>query len=301
LLSVVAMDAAARSPTPTEGQLRDPVWVGSGRYELKELLGGGATSRVYAAHDHLQAREVAVKIALAHGPAPYRERIVHEGRLLRAVRHPALVEMIDGGLLDETRPYLVMRRVYGQPLSDVLRARGGRFAWQEAIPILIEVLDALGAVHGAGIVHRDVKPANVMMIRHDRVVVVDLGFALGAQAGPRLTPDGRVVGTPGFIAPEVLSGASDARPSADVYGVGVMAFLLLAGRMPYRGELAEILQQVFHGPPPDLAREVPELPSPLAAIVARAMARDASDRYRDAGLTARALREALAGLAAGEL
>ncbi|GAB4200324.1 MAG: hypothetical protein OHK0013_11290 [Sandaracinaceae bacterium] len=295
------MDAVVRSPTPTAGLFRDPAWVASGRYELKGLLGGGATSRVYAAYDHVQAREVAVKIALAHAPPQYRERIVREGRLLRAVRHAALVEMLDVGLLDDTRPYLVMRRVYGEPLSEALSARGGRLAWQEAIPILIGVLDALSVLHGAGIVHRDVKPANVMMVRHDRAVVVDLGFALGPQAGPRLTPDGRVVGTPGFIAPEVLTASADARPSADVYAVGVMAYLMLAGRMPYRGEIAAILQQVLTGPPPDLMREVPELPTSLAAVVTRAMARGATDRYRDAGLMARAFREALDRLAAGEL
>jgi serine/threonine-protein kinase len=173
--------------------------------------------------------------------------------------------------------------------------------WQEAVPLALDLLDALGAMHRSGVVHRDVKPANVLVTEHQGPVLVDLGFAQLEDAGPRLTPDGRVVGTPGFIPPEVLMGRRPAGPSADVYAMGVMMFQMLVGQLPFSGALSEMIVSIMSGPRPSLTALVPDLPPTIAAIVDRAMARDPRARFQDADGMAWTTREALGKLATEQL
>jgi serine/threonine-protein kinase len=127
-------------------------------------------------------------------------------------------------------------------------------------------------------------------------VLVDLGFAHLGDAGPRLTPDGRVVGTPGFIPPELLLGTSAVTPSADVYAMGVMLFQMLVGAPPFSGALSEMIQKIMTGPRPDVLAFVPDLPPAFASVVRLALSRDPKKRYADGDAMAAALRAALASL-----
>lgn len=255
----------------------DPRWV-TATLELGAYLGGGATSRVYEAHDHASGRTVALKIARADIDPRTRARLEREVIALRSVRHPGVVAVHDQGTLDDGRPYLVMERIHGRSLDQLLfAAPERRLPHTEASRIATAVLEALGALHEAGVVHRDVKPANVIVSDDGRPILVDLGFARLADGGPRLTPDGRVVGTPGFIPPEVLFGV-EAAPSADVYAMGVLLFEMIAGVPPFGGELSKMIVAIMKGPRPDLRATVPEVSPALAVLVSRALSKEASAR-----------------------
>jgi serine/threonine protein kinase len=274
----------------------DPRWIAPW-LEARAYLGGGATSRVYDGYDHRAAREVAIKVARAGLDARTLQRLQREVTALEAVHHDNVVGVLGHGLLEDGRPYVVMQRVWGEPLHDVLAKKPRlRMPWQDAVPLAIALLDALGAVHRAGIVHRDVKPANVLVSPHRGPILVDLGFAHLGDAGPRLTPDGRVVGTPGFIPPELLLGTSGVTPSADVYAMGVMLFQMLVGAAPFSGALSEMIQTIMTGPRPDVLAYVPDVPRAIATTVRLALSRDPTKRYADGDAMAAALRAALASL-----
>ena len=255
----------------------DPRWV-SPTLEVSAYLGGGATSRVYEGIDHAAQREVAIKIVRADVDKRTRARLDRELAALTAVRHPGVVAVYGQGVLPEGRPYLVMERIHGKPLHDVLAASPDRrLPHERAVALAIDLADALASLHEAGVVHRDVKPANVIVSDDRGPVLVDLGFARLSDGGPRLTPDGRVVGTPGFIPPEVLFGV-EAGPSADVYALGVLLFQMIAGQPPFEGELSKMIVAIMRGPRPDLRAHAPEISPALAALVSRTLSREDAAR-----------------------
>jgi eukaryotic-like serine/threonine-protein kinase len=260
------------------------------RYELGASLGTGGMSTVVAGHDRVLDRPVAIKLLGKYQQPDARARLLREARAAARLHHPNVVAVYDTGEHDG-QPFIVMELVRGRTLADELVARG-RLDLEEAVGIALGILDGLAVAHTAGIVHRDVKPGNVLLPDAGGVKLSDFGIAKALEdGGAGLTATGTVLGTPNYLAPELISGSS-AGPGSDVYSVGCVLFELLTGRPPYTGESAvSIAYAHVHQPVPDVTRERPEVPHDLAAVVATAMAKDPAERYPDAA----AMRTALLG------
>lgn len=268
-----------------------------GRYRLVRRLGAGGMGSVYLARHELIDREVAVKVlhaSLASRPHA-RERFLREALAASKVRHPGVVEIYDVAY-DDAHLYFVMELLHGRDLADVL-ADEGRLAWRRAGPILVEIADALAAAHAVGVVHRDVKPSNCLVVTgadgRPHVKVVDFGIAKllvddGASVDA-LTATGEVFGTLGYMAPEAAQGAGD-DPRSDVYAFGVMMFQLLTGRMPFEGTVLQVVSQhLMVAPPPPRSVE-PSVPPAVERIVLRALEKLPDDRFASMRQLAAALR-----------
>jgi eukaryotic-like serine/threonine-protein kinase len=269
-----------------ETVVTDPVvgLVLEGRYRLEEHLARGGMSTVYAATDLRLHRTVAVKVMaehLAHDPA-FIDRFTREARAAAMLSHPNVVSVSDQGS-DQGLVYLVMELIRGRTLRDLLQARG-RLTVGEAFAVLEPVLGGLTAAHRAGIVHRDVKPENVLISTDGQVKVADFGLARAAAGTGQTSHTGGVlIGTVAYLSPEQLErGRGDAR--SDVYAAGVMLFELLTGHPPYGGDsaLAVAYQHVHHDVPAPSV-EVPTLPWQVDELVSRATRRDPGARPLDAG------------------
>jgi eukaryotic-like serine/threonine-protein kinase len=270
------------------------------RYVLAEPLGSGGMARVVAATDRLLDRRVAVKLLradLADEPG-VRERLLREARAAASFSHPNAVAVFDVGEDDGT-PFIVMELIAGRTLADRLRAEGA-LPLAEALRIADEVLAALDAAHRRGLVHRDVKPANVLLPDDGGGArLADFGIAKGLrQATAGLTATGQVLGTPRYLSPEQASGRP-ATARSDLYAVGVLCYELLAGAAPFDGEhpLAIALAHRQDEPPPLGARR-PDAPAAVVAAVHRALAKDPRDRFADAAAMRAALADGAAGAAA---
>jgi eukaryotic-like serine/threonine-protein kinase len=275
-----------------------PELVLAGRYRLEHQLASGGQGQVWRAADEVLARPVAVKLLRSEhaGNPAFLERFRTEARCAAALPHPGIASVFDYGEIDEPTPaaYLVMELIEGVPLS-VLLAREGPLDAERTLDVITQAALALGSAHEAGIVHRDVKPGN-LLIRHDGVVkVTDFGIARGAGEASQ-TETGLVVGTVAYLSPEQVVGFA-ATPASDVYALGVVAYECLAGRRPFSGEhpVALALAHHRHRPPP-LAAHVPE---PVRALVERAMAKDPAARPPNAGALAQEARAARAALGNG--
>jgi serine/threonine-protein kinase len=264
-----------------------------GRYALGELLGRGGMGEVRAAKDLRLGRHVAVKLLrpeLADQDL-VRRRFEGEGRAAARLCHPNVATVYDVGEHEGT-PFLVMERVHGQGLDRELAA--GPLAATRARHIFSEVLAALGAAHSAGLVHRDVKPANVLLAGDDTVKVVDFGIAKALDADEdghevNATRTGQIVGTIAYMAPELVTGAP-ASVQSDVYSVGVMLYEALAGARPYPADTpVRMARTIVHTRPGPLATAHPGVDPGLAAVVERAMARRPEDRFSTAADMAAAL------------
>jgi eukaryotic-like serine/threonine-protein kinase len=252
-----------------------------GRYAIEARLARGGMASVYLATDIRLERRVAVKVmhaALADDPE-FVARFNREARAAARLSHPAAVSVYDQGS-DDGHVFLVMEYVAGATLRDVLRARG-RLTAAEAVAVMDHVLAALGAAHTAGLVHRDVKPENVLVTNDGRVKVADFGLAR-AIAGANLTTDDSVLlGTAAYLAPEqVRDGVSDSR--SDVYSAGVLLFELLTGTVPFTGDnpTAVAYRHISDDVPPPSSRAA-GIPPELDALVAAATSRDADARPAD--------------------
>jgi serine/threonine-protein kinase len=264
------------------------------RYLLESRIATGGMGEVWSARDTVLDRPVAVKVLKTEyaDDALFRARFETEARHAAALQHPGIASVFDYGAssLDDgsatTRPYLVMELVEGQPLSALLRPSAPLDA-AVAQQLLAQAAEALGVAHAAGIVHRDVKPANLLVTPDRRVKVTDFGIARAAE-GMALTQTGEVMGTPAYISPEQAEGGS-ATAASDVYSLGVVAFECLAGRKPFTAD-SPVATALAH-----LRNPVPELPdhvpAALAAGVRRALAKSPADRYPDGAAFARALRD----------
>jgi serine/threonine-protein kinase len=258
-----------------------------GRYELQEVLGQGGFATVYRAHDPVLDRDLAIKILHPHlaSDPQIADRFVREGRALARLRHPNLVQVHDAGLADG-QTYLAMELVPGKTLAEV--SAGRKMALAEVGPIVEQVAGALDAVHAAGLVHRDIKPPNIIVADDGRAVLLDLGIARDMeQTG--VTATGLLVGTPGFLAPEQVDSSVFVGPWTDVYQLGATVYTLLAGKPPFEGNTAQVLYSVAHRPPPDLGATRSDLPVYAIAAVTRALAKDPNDRPATAGEFAEAL------------
>lgn len=259
------------------------------RYVLIEELGRGGMASVYRAHDEVLDREVAIKLLHAHlaGDATFLDRFRREARAAAALSHPNVVAVHDWG---ETAngPYLVMQLVEGVSLRDVLRVRS-YLPPDEAVAVLAPVAHGLGAAHAAGLVHRDVKPENLLLGRDGTVRITDFGLARAAASATSTFGGEVLVGSPHYLAPEaVRSEPVDAR--ADVYALGVVLYECLVGQPPHQAESAFATAMAHLERPVPAPSDVrPDVPDWLDAVVATATAIDSEQRYANGAALARAL------------
>lgn len=252
------------------------------RYELGHRIGGGGMAEVVEAYDRKLDRRVAVKLLHVGVADPRaRERFLREARMAAGFVHPNVVTIHDVGEV-RGRPYLVMELVEGGTLGDLI-ARDGPLPVGQALVISDSVLAALGAAHAGGLVHRDVKPANILIGTDGRVKLADFGIAKATQdLGRDLTATGQVLGTAGYLAPEQAAGG-EATPASDVYAAGVVLYEMLAGQPPFTGEhplAVAVAHQRANVPP--LADKRQGLPPGVLDVVSRSLEKDPSRRFRDA-------------------
>jgi serine/threonine protein kinase len=262
------------------------------RYREIERLGAGGMATVTLAEDTLLGREVALKRVHSTGDPHGSLRLKREALVGASLNHPNLVSVYDAETQDDGDVVIVMEYVEGETLSAVLRA-GGRMRPEEAVRILEGVAAALDAIHARGIVHRDVKPANILLGRDGAVKLADLGVADVADR-TNITSSGALVGSFSYMAPEQLDGASPS-PGMDVYALAAVAFEMLAGQKarPESNPLA-LAHAISTQPPPDVRDAWPQAPAAAAAVLQRGMSADPQARPATAGELVGRLREALA-------
>jgi len=263
-----------------------------GRYRVTGLLGRGAMGVVYRGHDAAIDRQVAIKtihrrllqeeVEGEEWLARFRREVRAAGRCL----HPNIVTVFEYGE-EGGSPYIVMEYVQGRELRDYLQDRQP-LSLATAVAVIVQVLQALGHAHACGVVHRDIKPGNIILLADGHVKVTDFGIArLDTISG--LTQGGMVVGTPGYMAPEQFRG-EEADRRADLYAAGVVLFELLTGVRPFSGRGAsELMYQVLNEPPRRASVLNPRLPLELDAVLERALAKAPADRFQEASAFVAAL------------
>jgi eukaryotic-like serine/threonine-protein kinase len=263
----------------------------AGRYVLERFLGRGGMAMVYAGRDRRLDRPVAVKVVPVAVTDPVgRARFVREAQSAAGLSHPNAVAVFDAGEADGYL-YIVMELVEGRSLCGVL-AEAGPLEPSQATAIAASVLAALGQAHAAGIIHRDVKPSNVMVSYGGTVKLLDFGIARRLDdLANDVTAAGDVFGTPTYLAPEQIEGRPTT-PATDVYAVGVVLFEMLAGVAPFRGD-GPVATALAHttAPVPDVRSFRPDTSSWLAMAIGTAMAKDPADRFADAAEMQAALTE----------
>lgn len=268
-----------------------------GTYRTQRLLGTGATARVYQAGDpSSESESVAIKILHPHlADAPdFGQQFEREVRTTQKLDHPGIVRVLEHGY-DDDQPYLVMEYVPGPSLKRYLQERDGPLPVKDAVRLVAAVADALAYAHGQSVIHRDVKPSNILLRDGclDRPVLGDFGIARLLEATLD-TASGRTLGTPAYISPEQGQGRpADAR--SDVYALGALLFELVTGHPPFEAEspYAVVLHHV-HTPPPRPRDRRPELTPAVEAVILKALAKDPAERYPTAAAMAAALRQSLA-------
>ena len=281
------------SPSP---QLPLGQVIGS-RYRVQSLVGRGGMGLVYAATHELTGRRVALKLMLSDGDGDdspvLHERFLSEARIAAAVRHPNIVDVLDMGLHDGA-PFIVMELLEGVSLEHVLQTQQ-RLSVQQTLSWLFPIIGALGVLHDAGIVHRDVKPSNIFMSslpRHPmRPKLLDFGLAR-VVSDLRLTRSGTVIGTPLYMAPEHAAGLVTG-PQADVWSIGVVLYEALAGISPFKfTDRTSLAMQVLAGLVQPIAGVRPDLPDAICGVIGRALQRDLTRRFPDMRSLAFALHSA---------
>jgi hypothetical protein len=290
------------------------------RYRVGAELGRGGMGRVVEAYDLQLGRTVALKEVLPSGGDGTVRRFEREVQLTAKLEHPSIVPIYDAGLTDDGRPFYVMRRVSGQPLDELLlraRSLGERLV---LVPALLAAIDAVAHAHRRGVIHRDLKPQNILVGELGETVVIDWGLAkaigeapaaeeaaVSGRGGrgsvpPVLAPDGAlrtqlgsVFGTPGFMSPEQARG-EELGTRGDVYALGATLYQLLAGQPPHHGtSVTEVIDRTARQAVRPLAEVASGAPPELVAIAEQALAFDARERYPDAGALAEDVRRFLAG------
>lgn len=269
-----------------------PEQVIGGRYRVVRKLGGGMAD-VYLCEDLTLGRQVAIKVLLQRylNDPTFVERFRREAKAAAGLNHANVVSIYDWGEVDGTY-YIVMEYVEGETLKDLIRRRQ-RLSGNEAVAVMLQLLGGLEYAHRAGIVHRDIKPQNVMLDREGRVKVMDFGIARAGDSG--MTEAGSILGTAQYLAPEQAKGQRvDAR--SDLYSAGIVLYEMLTGTVPFKGDSAvTVALKHVNEIPAEPAQVIPGLPYTLNQIVLKAVAKDPDDRYQSAAEFARDLRSAQAG------
>jgi serine/threonine-protein kinase len=270
------------------------------RYELEELVGTGGMSSVYKARDRLLERNVALKVLHPHysDDAEYVERFRREARSVAQLSHPHIVTVIDRGE-DGGQQFIVFEFIDGENLKQLI-GRIGPLPVRRAVELALEIADALAFAHDHGLVHRDVKPQNVLLTPDGDAKVTDFGIARSLDVEQGVTQTGTVLGTSNYLSPEQASG-QPVTPATDVYSLGVVIFELLTGEVPFPGEnFVAVAMKHINEPPPDLTEKRPDVPLRLVAAVERALEKDPSRRFQSMGEFASELRQCLAEMASAD-
>jgi serine/threonine-protein kinase len=273
-----------------------------GGYVIEARIGEGGMGLVYRAVQPLIRKQVAIKVLspqLASRPEEV-DRLLAEARIVNAIRHRGIIDIFSFGQLPDGRQYMIMEYLHGTPLDAYLRQRG-RLELAEALPLLDEVLAALGAAHSAGVIHRDIKPSNVFLVEQvdgtRYVKLLDFGIAKAealSEEAPQTMP-GRMVGTPYYMAPEQVRSEA-VSPQTDLYALGVLGFKLLTGQLPFTGRPHQVVMAQVEQAPPAPSHLVPELPPAVDALILSLLAKLPEQRPASAEQVRRslaALRESL--------
>src|ERR671923_548309 len=265
----------------------------SDRFRLDERIGSGGMSTVYRAYDPTLERWVAIKLMhrdISSDPDQL-ERFRREARAVAQLNHPHVVTVIDAGE-DEGAPYIVFEYVEGETLKDRIR-RNGRLPVAEAVAYAIEIARALECAHSHRLVHRDVKPQNVLIDPDGRAKVTDFGIARSLE-GQGLTAPGRVLGTTDYVSPEQALG-HEVTEQSDVYSLGICLYEMLTGEIPFKADtqVATAMKHVRE-PLPDVQRRRPEVSAALAAVLERSTAKETANRYQTIDEMVHDLEEVLA-------
>ncbi|HEY7705622.1 MAG TPA: protein kinase [Gaiellaceae bacterium] len=251
----------------------------AGRYELLELIGKGGMSSVWKAHDRLLDRQIAVKVLHPHftDDEEYVERFRREARSVAQLSHPNIVTVIDRGE-DAGRQFIVFEYVEGENLKQLVK-RTGPMPVRDALVLALQMARALSFAHGRGLIHRDVKPQNVLLNADGQAKMTDFGIAREVDV-QGVTITGTVLGTSEYIAPEQARG-QQVDALTDVYSLGVVLYELLTGAVPYEGEtFVTVALKHVNEPTPDLLDRRPDVPPRVATAVERAMAKSPADRFQ---------------------
>ena len=249
-----------------------------GRFRLEEKVGSGGMSSVYRAFDPTLERHVAIKLMHRDisNDADQLERFRREARAVAQLNHPHVVTVIDAGE-DDGNPYIVFEYVEGETLKDRIR-RLGRLPVAEAVAYAVEIGRALECAHSHMLVHRDVKPQNVLIDPDGRAKVTDFGIARSLEA-QGLTATGRVLGTTDYVSPEQALG-HEVTAQSDIYSLGIVLYEMLTGEAPFKADTqVAVAMKHVREPLPDVQRRRPEISAALAAVVERATAKETANRY----------------------
>lgn len=268
-----------------------------GRYEIKAELGRGGMATVYRAYDPSSDREVAIKVLpreFLHDPQ-FHDRFQHEIKTIALLEHPAIVPVYDVGE-DDGVPYFVMRFMTGGSLADWIRK--GKFSLQDTARIIERLSQALSYAHKKGVIHRDLKPDNILFDDNGDAFISDFGVAKFAEAASTLTGSG-IIGTPAYMSPEQAQGEHvDSR--SDIYGLGVIIYQMLSGRQPYNADtpMGVVVKHITE-PVPEILNYLPSLPDGVDVVIKTAMSKNKDKRYPTATDLARALNVAVFGVESG--
>lgn len=254
-----------------------------GRYRVLRILGQGAMGAVYLANDTVLGRQVALKTPKLGGTESpeVAERFEREARAAATLHHRNICPVFDVGEIDGVR-YLTMAYIEGKPLSAFI-SRKQQLSERQAAIAVRKLARALEAAHRAGVIHRDLKPDNVMVDRSGEPVIMDFGLARKEEGREqiRLTREGTIMGSPAYMSPEQVSGAPNAVGSqSDIFSLGVILYELLTGRLPFDGGVTAVLAQILAAEPPQLEELRPGVDARLVRICSRMMAKSVSDRYQ---------------------
>jgi WD40 repeat protein len=275
--------------------MNDPVPLPAvlGRFQVRAALGSGAFGTVYRAFDPVLDRDVALKVPhpAVLQDARLRERFLREARTAAGLHHPHIVPVFDAGLADGQH-YLAAAFIEGRPLAEMLAQP---LDARRAAALVRDLAEALAYAHSQGVVHRDVKPDNILVEPGDVAYLMDFGLAFH-EAADKLTHDGDVLGTPAYIAPEQARGRlDDPLPAADQYSLGVVLYEMLTGRTLFAGPAAAVLASVLTQEPPAPRKLEPHLPRDLETVCLKCLAKRPEDRYADCAALADDLRRWLDG------
>ena len=253
-----------------------------GPYEIQETVGQGGMGVVYRAHDTALDRAVALKVLKddLRAQSAVVARFQREGEAFAKLNHPNIVHIFSVGKVGDI-PYLAMEFIDGEPLARIMK-RERRLDWKRSLHIAEQVAEALASAHEQGVIHRDIKPGNILVDKNNKAFVTDFGIAKILSAETQLTLDGSRLGTPQYMSPERCQN-KEVSPASDIYSLGVLLFQMIAGHLPYDAETpVSLIRQITFDPPRRLRDYVQDIPSDVERLVAYLVEKDPRDRPPDA-------------------